>query len=270
VSAPLGFDLDAYLARIGLGGARAPTFAELHRAHATAIPFENIDPQRGLPVSLALGDLEQKLVAERRGGYCFEQNLLLKGALEALGAEVELVLARALLGSAPGEVRPRSHLLLRVQDGDGVWHADVGFGMGTLLEPIPFGPGAEHEQLGWRFRVVERGPELVLQSAESTRWIDLYTFLPYAVPGIDIEAINWWTSTHPSSRFVAGLLLAPNDEDGKRVSLSDWGELALVERTPSSKHATALEYAQLPRVIAEQFGIEDLRLGSDGRQLLLP
>ena len=70
-------DLDAYLARIGLSG--EPTIARVHRAHSTSIPFENLDPQRGVPVSLELEDLERKLVAERRGGYCFEQNLLLKG-----------------------------------------------------------------------------------------------------------------------------------------------------------------------------------------------
>ena len=77
------FDLDAYLARIGLTG--RPALAEMHRAHTTSIPFENLDPRRGVPVSLALDDLQRKLVGERRGGYCFEHNLLFKGALEALG-----------------------------------------------------------------------------------------------------------------------------------------------------------------------------------------
>src|ERR1700736_6596991 len=136
------FDLDAYLGRIGLEG--RPSLAELHRAHATSIPFENLDPRRGVPVSLELEDLERKLVAERRGGYCFEQNLLLKAALEALGAEVDLLLARVRVG-APGVTRPRSHLVLRVRADGASWHADVGFGLGTLLDPLPFGPGAEHE-----------------------------------------------------------------------------------------------------------------------------
>jgi N-hydroxyarylamine O-acetyltransferase len=87
-------DFDGYLARIGLSG--TPTIAEVHRAHVASIPFENLDPQRGVPVSLAPDDIERKLVAERRGGYCFEQNLLLKSALEALGAEVETLLGRVL------------------------------------------------------------------------------------------------------------------------------------------------------------------------------
>ncbi len=141
------FDLDAYLERIGLTG--RPGLAEVHRAHGTAIPFENLDPHRGLPVSLAPTDLERKLVAERRGGYCFEQNLLLKAALEALGAEVDLMLARVALGAEPGRREaaqpPRA---AASREGSASWHADVGFGLGTLLEPLPFGPGAEHEQGG--------------------------------------------------------------------------------------------------------------------------
>src|SRR4029077_16667599 len=70
---PAMLDLDAYLARIGLHG--RPSVAEVHRAHVTSIPFENLDPYCGIPVSLAVEDLERKLVSRRRGGYCFEQNL---------------------------------------------------------------------------------------------------------------------------------------------------------------------------------------------------
>jgi N-hydroxyarylamine O-acetyltransferase len=107
-------DLDAYLARIGLRG--RPSVPEVHRAHATSIPFENLDPHRGVPVSIELEDLERKLVTERRGGYCFEHNLLLKAALEALGAQVDVFLARVRWAAAPGEVRGRSHVVLRVRD----------------------------------------------------------------------------------------------------------------------------------------------------------
>jgi len=74
-------DLDAYFRRIGYSGSRAPTLetlAALHALHPTAIPFENLDTLRGAPVRLDLDSLERKLVRQRRGGYCFEQNLLLR------------------------------------------------------------------------------------------------------------------------------------------------------------------------------------------------
>jgi arylamine N-acetyltransferase len=124
-----------------------PGIAEVHRAHITSIPFENLDPQRGVPVSLAVDDLERKMVSKRRGGYCSEQNLLLKAALEALGYEVDMYLARVRFGADPGVVRPRTHLVLGVRAEGVSWHADVGFGACSLLEPLPFGPGVSREQL---------------------------------------------------------------------------------------------------------------------------
>jgi N-hydroxyarylamine O-acetyltransferase len=90
-------DLAAYLERIGLG--EGADLADVHRAHAVSIPFEGLDPYVGLPVSLEPGAIAEKLVIRRRGGYCFEQNLLLSAALEALGFEVELFLARVVLGA---------------------------------------------------------------------------------------------------------------------------------------------------------------------------
>jgi N-hydroxyarylamine O-acetyltransferase len=261
-------DLDAYLARVGLsrrpglsgrpGPNGPPALAEVHRAHVTAIPFENLDPRRGAPVSLEPEDLERKLVTERRGGYCFEQNLLLKSALEALGADVAMYLARVRMGGVPGTPRPRTHLVLGVTHEDARWHADVGFGNGTLLEPIPFGPGGEYEQSGWRFRVVEDGPELVLQStAHTDAWIDLYGFVPEPVPLIDVVTSNWYTCTHPRSPFVTGLIVSAQRADGGRTSLSDWsGELSLTEQTPSGATVTTVEPDEAPQLVADRFGLE--------------
>jgi N-hydroxyarylamine O-acetyltransferase len=248
------FDLDAYLARVGLRD--RPNLAELHRAHVIAIPFENLDPRRGIPVSLESDDLERKLVADRRGGYCFEQNLLLKAALEALGAEVEMFLARVRVGGGPGP-RPRTHLVLGVQDGGSRWHADVGFGHGTLLEPIPFGPGGEHDQSGWRYRVVEDGPELVLQQVGQTgEWVDLYGFIPEPVPLIDVMTSNWFTCTFPRSPFVSGLIVSAQRPGGMRESLSDWdGGLSLTEETPAGATVSDVEPSAVPELIATRFGL---------------
>ena len=257
------FDLDAYLARIGLAG--RPGIAEVHRAHVTSIPFENLDPRRGEPVSLTLEDVQRKLVTARRGGYCFEQNLLLKGALESLGAHVEPMLARVRVGSKPGVTRPRSHLLLRVTTGSVPWHADVGFGLRTPLEPLPFGPGDEHDQAGWRYRVVQDGPELVLQSVDGDMWFDMYSFLPEPVPMVDIETSSWFTSTHPRSPFVTGLIVSRQDEDGTRVSLSDWGGLELAVQTPEHERMTPVAFEDVPLLLSEHFALGSFALDGGGR-----
>jgi N-hydroxyarylamine O-acetyltransferase len=271
------FDLDAYLERIGLDG--RPSIAQVHRAHLTSIPFENLDPHQGLPVSLEVEDLERKLVTERRGGYCFEQNLLLKAALEALGAEVDMFLARMRVPrpedtraspsrpARPGVVRPRSHLLLRVSENGASWHADVGFARG-ILEPIPFGPGPTQEQLGWSFRVVEDGSELVLQKLAGDEWADVYGFLPQPVPLIDVETSNWWTSTHPRSLFVTGLIVGVRGADGSGTLLCDWSELSLSEHTGEGTSVTALERAAIPELLATRFSLPGFTLAADGRLVL--
>ena len=261
-------DFDAYLARIGLSAAASPTWQTIHRAHVTSIPFENLDSHAGIPVSLAQQDLERKLVAQRRGGYCFEHNLLLASALEHLGLGVEPMLARVRIGGAPPEARPASHLVLRVTDGDSTkWHADVGFGLGTLLDPIPFGPDpdAAHEQSGWSFRVIEDDPELVLQTHGPDGWSDVYGFLPSPVPRIDIEVNNWWICTNPGSPFVFGLVAAVNHDDGHREVLSDWsGPVRVTTMTPEGIEASEHPRAVIPGKL-EQFGLPGFRLAKDGR-----
>ncbi len=255
-------DLDAYLDRIGLRG--RPGLAELHRAHAVSIPFENLDPANGTPSSLALDDLEDKLVARRRGGFCFEQNLLLKGALEALGYDrVTPILARVRAGGR-GEVRPRTHLLLRV-DADGqAWHLDVGFGGDGLIEPIPFGPGPVSEQEGWRYRVVEDGPELVLQMWDGGGWSDQYGFVPEEAPAVDIETSNWFVSTWPNSPFVTGIIVGGQDP-GVHRRLMVRGGATYTETTPASENVAALDLEEVPGVLASRFGIEGVTLTADGR-----
>jgi N-hydroxyarylamine O-acetyltransferase len=257
------FDLDAYLGRIGMRG--RPALTEIHRAQVMSIPFENLDPRRGIPVSLAEDTLERKLVAERRGGYCFEQNLLLKAALEGLGLRVELMLARVRVGSPPGAKRPRSHLVLRVESDGALWHADAGFGAGTPIEPLPFGPGEPREQLGWRFRIVEDQEELVLQSADESGWVDLYGLVPEPVPFVDLETSNWYTATHPRSPFVTGLIVARHEHDGSQLTLSDWGGLALTERTPERTTVTPVSLDGVPELLESRFELPGSLLDRDGR-----
>lgn len=252
-----------YFERIGL--TETAELAEIHRAHVCAIPFENLDPHRGVAVSVAPEALAEKLVAARRGGYCFEQNLLLKAVLERLGFRVDPLLARVRWNAPAGTVPARAHLVLRVHTGGAVWHADVGFGAGTLLEPIPFGAGGPYEQSGWRFRVVEESDQLVLQTDVGEEWRDLYEFAPVASPMIDVEMANWFTSTHPRSRFVTGLIISTQLPDGTRISLSDWNELALAIRTPTESRVTPVEREAVPRLLEEHFGLRGFTLDAAKR-----
>jgi len=94
-------DLGAYLRRIGLETRPAADLAglrALHFAHATTIPFENLDIQMGLRILLDLASLQAKLVRRHRGGYCFEHNTLFLAVLKAVGFDVIPCEARVRLG----------------------------------------------------------------------------------------------------------------------------------------------------------------------------
>ena len=198
-------DLPAYLRRVDYAGDLSPsraTLDALHLAHATAIPFENLDILLGVPVRLDLASLQAKLVAGRRGGYCFEQNALFACVLEELGFEVARLAARVRYGT--DRVLPRTHMTLRV-DVDGVpILADVGFGADGLLVPVAM-DGEPSRQFGWSYRVVEGGGTHVLQTRRDAVWDDLYAFTHEPQLPVDYEIANHYTSTHPSSRFTQRL-----------------------------------------------------------------
>jgi N-hydroxyarylamine O-acetyltransferase len=199
---PTELNLAAYLDRIGL--AEVPTndlegLRTLHFAHATTIPFENLDIQMGLPIRLDLASLQDKLVKRRRGGYCFEHNTLFQAVLQQLGFEVIPCEARVRLGVM--EVLPRTHMLLLVRAVGESWLCDVGFGGEGLLHPVSMN-GASQRQFLNTYRVIEEGSLRVLQSFHHEAWEDLYAFVPEARYPIDFELANHYTSTHPESRFL--------------------------------------------------------------------
>jgi N-hydroxyarylamine O-acetyltransferase len=247
-------NIDGYLRRIDYAGALEPsaaTLAALHLAHATHIPFENLDILLGKPIKLDLGSLEQKLIAQRRGGYCFEHNLLFAAVLEQLGFTVTRLLARVRYRTTA--VLPRTHMTLLVDLADGRWLADVGFGSDGLLLPVPFGEGVESRQFLWTYRVASEGPRWVMQSFRDGAWFDLYAFTLDPQEPIDYEAPNWYTSTHPNSRFVQ-TLTAQRLGAEERLTLRN-REL-VTDRGDSVTSRTLQDHAEIMAVLADSFGLD--------------
>jgi len=211
--------LEAYLARIDYAGAvdsSLATLQALHLAHASHIPFENIDVLLGEGVDLEPAVLHEKLVVRRRGGYCFEHNLLFATVLRDLGFDVTSLSARVRLGAVG--IRPRTHMLLLVSVADTQWIADVGFGSDGLILPVPFAPAAESPQGLRTFRVVAEGTWWVMQSGRDESWTDLYAFTLDAHERVDYEVLNYFTATHPRSIFRS-LLVAQLLSPDRRVAL---------------------------------------------------
>ena len=202
-------DIDAYFRRIGYQGDGEPTLdtlRELVLRHTAAIPFENLDPLLGRPVRLDPASLEAKLVRGGRGGYCYEQNLLFRHALEGLGFRVEGLAARVLWNAPEDAVTPLTHMMLKVDLGEGSYLADVGFGAQSPTAPLRLEPDVEQATPHEPYRLLRRGGDLMLQCLIRDAWKPLYRFDLRACPDIDYEVGNWYVSTHPGSHFVTGLM----------------------------------------------------------------
>ena len=246
-------DLEAYLGRIGYSGRLQPVPAVLeaiHLAHATHIPFENLDILLKRPIRLDLASLQAKLVTGGRGGYCFEQNLLFSAVLQRLGFSVTQLAARVLYRSR--RKLPRTHILLRVDVDGATWLADVGFGLEGLLLPVPFGSGREARQFAWTYRAVEADGEWILQSLRNDSWMNLYSFTLEPCLAVDFEPANHYTATHPDSRFVRTLTVQlPTPE--VRYLLRN-RELVL-DRGGTVTRRVLADDDELLAVLAEVFGL---------------
>jgi len=250
----LTLDLDAYLNRIGYTGNRQPTIDvlnALHLAHATHIPFENLDILLGRPIRLDLATLQAKLIAGRRGGYCFEHNLLFRAVLEALGYAVSPLAARVRLGDP--RVRARTHMLLMVTVDDTPLMVDVGFGGGGLLHPMPLVEAQSVRHYAWDYRFVREGTGWVLQSLSNAQWMDLYTFTLDRQYRIDYEVANYYVSTHPESQFTRGLFVQQATPEARYFMGAD---TLTIDRGPGQETVQALadNDARLA-VLANTFGL---------------
>jgi N-hydroxyarylamine O-acetyltransferase len=246
-------DLPAYAERIGFTGELRPSaecLRELHLAHATHVPFENIEVLMRRPVRLDLESLWKKLVEDRRGGYCFEQNTLFAAVLEKIGFRVTRLAARVRLGAAG--ITSRGHMLLSVEADGRQFLADVGFGGDALLYPIPWLPGETAGQFAWKYRLTAESPGYVLQIWRAEGWVDLYSFTMEEQYPVDYEVANYHTSTHPNSFFRKQLMV---HLPGPEVRVTLLGRRLMERRPEGSSEVVLADDAAVLETLAGRFGL---------------
>lgn len=251
-------DLDAYLRRIGYTGPLEPsaaTLAALHRAHLAAIRFENLDIMLGRGVDVDLDSIQAKLVAGRRGGYCYEQGQLFGAALERLGFDVDRLLAR--VGPDGEPMRPRTHLTLRVRADSGIWLADVGFGSSppgplSLHNPSAGGP---QELDGWVYDVVpdenSAGTWKVRELQDGER-VTLYRFEDQRVYPADVVMSNYYTATYPESWFTWQPIVVRRDPGAIHSIV---GRTYTITRPGHVKERRQLDDSEFAAALTDVFGL---------------
>jgi len=155
-----------YLARIGAQPPNGPTpegLRDLHAAHLRAVPFENLDIHLGVPIVLERDRILEKVVADRRGGFCYELNTAFHWLLTELGYRVTLLSAEVARPEG-GFGIPFDHMTLLVEIDGERWLSDVGFG-DSFLHPLRFVEGEVHEEPEYRYRLSRQEPYWHLERA---------------------------------------------------------------------------------------------------------
>ena len=247
-------DLDAYFERIGYVGPRSPTLDTLRGIvlrHSEAIPFENLSPLVGWPVRLDAESLQQKIVHEGRGGYCFEHNSLLLCVLESLGFQAHGLGARALWNQPEDAITSRSHMLLLVEL-EGQSHlVDVGFGGVTLTGVMQLKADIEQSTPHEPFRLQRRGDDYYMQVHFGGKWNTLYRFDLQRQYLPDYEVSSWYLCHHPDSIFISGLYAA-RAAPGRRFALRD-NELSVHHVGGTTEKLTLQNATELRDVLTNNF-----------------
>lgn len=247
-------DISAYLNRINYRGSTEPTLETLrgiHRAHLLTVPFENLDIHRNRQIVLNEAALFEKIVVNRRGGYCYELNGLLASLLREMGFDVTMFSSNVIHGAIPAEI---DHLTLLIQLDDR-WIVDVGFGDSSRL-PLRLVEGEKQFGVDSTYRFMRSDNRWLLQRRlETNEWYDEYSFdVDMASLTLrDFEEANRYYQTAPESYFVQGRICSRAAEDG-RISLTD--DTLIVTRNGQREEMPISGERAFVRALNENFGIQ--------------
>jgi N-hydroxyarylamine O-acetyltransferase len=254
-------DLELYLRRIGHTGPCRPdrnTLDALIAAHAAAIAFENIEVLAGRVPALDLPALQHKLLASRRGGYCFEHNLLLLAVLRQLGFNARPAEARVRANVPAEVVTGRTHLAVRVELDGRTLLADVGFGGMAPLASLEFDGQPQRCPDGALYRLQPLGAaggDIALQIDTGHGWEDCYHLGAGVPQQVDLEMGNWFVATFPRSMLGNNLLVA-RAVDGGRLTLFNHQLTFRRAATGTLQQETLAGREAFEQVLGERFGLD--------------
>jgi N-hydroxyarylamine O-acetyltransferase len=242
------FDVEAYLHRIGYQGSKdrgIQTLRVLHNAHLLAVPFENLDIHIGRPIVLDEEMLYQKIVKDRRGGFCYELNGLFAALLRELGFQVTL-LAASVARDSGGFGPEFDHLTLKV-DLEEPWLADVGFG-DSFHEPLRL-----HEacQDNYRLRLDDEHWTL-FRHIDQEGWKEQYRFTLRPRCLSDFADMCLYHQTSPESSFTRSRLCTLATQEG-RITLS--GMRLIVTAGGQRTEHTLSSDQEYQALLRDKFGI---------------
>ena len=274
MSEPRLKSLNLYLQRLGFSAPPAPTLETLRQLqlrHTGAFPFENLTTLSGEPVLIDLPSIEQKILHQSRGGYCYELNNLFFALLQDLGFDARAISGRVVMGQPEGAWTARTHRLSLVSL-DGVRYiTDVGFGGMVATAPLLLDTSDEQSTPHEPYRIEQHADGYTLRARVGDEWRAMYIFDLQRQEDIDYSVGNWYVSTHPESSFVKQLMVARTGE-GWRKTLNN-GSFAIHRIGSESERRQVADVDELIGLLESEFEIrapENARLRQTLERLIEP
>lgn len=256
MSEPCLTDRALYLRRLGFDAPPAPTLETLRQLqlrHTGVFPFENLTTLSGDPVLIDLPSIEQKVLHDGRGGYCYELNNLFLALLQALGFDARAISGRVVMGQPEGAWTARTHRLSLVIIDDVRYITDVGFGGMVPTAPLLLDSRAEQLTPHEPYRIDLHVDGFTLRANVAGEWRAMYIFDLQRQENIDFAVGNWYVSTHPESTFAEQLMAARTGE-GWRRTLNN-GNFAIHRIGHDSERRQVTDVQELIGLLGSEFGI---------------
>ena len=187
----------------------------LQEQHMKHIPFENLDIVAGRDILLSPEHLFNKIVAGKRGGYCFELNLLYALLLSSLGFEPKSVMGRVWLRN-PKQMPPRNHLAHLLELDGKTYLTDVGFGALAPRVPLDISSNSEVEDGDGTVRIITtESNHYMVQRKVRHLWKNQYSFENVKISNDDIQIANFYMSKCKSSHFYRDRYIGLFTQNGR-------------------------------------------------------
>lgn len=257
MSEPFMLDLDTYLKRLGYSSAPPPTLEtlrELQLRHTAEFPFETLSTMLHAPVHVDRPTVQDKLLRQGRGGYCFELNQLFLLLLQALGFEARGLTGRVVMGGPEDAQTARTHMLVLVILEGVRYIADVGFGGMVPTGPLLLDSEAEQATPHEPYRLTLVDGTYTLRALVSGSWRAMYVFDLQATVDIDYTVGSWYVSTHPDSPFLGQLIVARTGHR-LRKTLNN-GSFAIHRLGEASERMQLRDVDAVLEVLRDEFAIQ--------------
>lgn len=252
-------DVTAYLKRINVeqvAKADKETLDEIIYSHQCAVPFENLDVYRyHKPINLDVKSLFEKIVINKRGGYCFELNGLFVKLLLALGYDSYSCFVR--VGYGEPHPNPIMHRGIVTRLEDGIYYNDVGFGGPMPSGAVKFEEGLRQDVHGeefWFEHMDKASDWWVLWRKNETGKADrILVVNTVEQEPIDYMAMSYYCSTSETSIFTKMPMINLRQKNGHYAITDD----KFTSKIDGKEHEEIITSDdQLDNILKEYFGLK--------------